>query len=138
MNLINLGEIHLILRESFTWFDLSTIKPVKLVHATPLFFHDGWFDFYPYLGQSIQEWTKWNLWRTPFKNFEVMWSAFKFFKGCLPQISLGPFLDTLSHLFHENNAYKRTEAQKRWETKHTLSIAPVSQSSDQNKFIVHV
>ena len=25
--------------------------------------------------QSIQEWTKWNLWRTAFKKFEVMWSA---------------------------------------------------------------
>ena len=25
---------------------------------------------------------------------------FKFFKGCLPQISLGPFLNTLSHLGH--------------------------------------
>ena len=29
---------------------------------------------------------------------------FKFFKGCLPQISLGPFLNTLSHLYTSNNA----------------------------------
>ena len=34
-----------------------------------------------YLGQSIQE-----------------WPYFKFFKRCLPQILLGPFLNTLSHL----------------------------------------
>ena len=25
---------------------------------------------------------------------------FKFFKGCLPQILLGPFLNTLSHIFY--------------------------------------
>ena len=41
-----------------------------------------------HLGQNIQKWTKWNLWKT----------AFKKFKGCyLPQISLGPFLNILSH-----------------------------------------
>ena len=62
------------------------------------------------MGQSIQEWTKWNLWKTAFKKFEVIWSAsdmvclnrpyhFKFFKGCLPQIPLGPFLNTLSHIY---------------------------------------
>ena len=28
-----------------------------------------------YMGQSIQEWTKWNLWKTAFKKFEVIWSA---------------------------------------------------------------
>ena len=54
--------------------------------------------------QSIQEWTKQNLWKTTFKKFEGVWSAcskpypFKFFKGCLPQILLGPFLNTLSHM----------------------------------------
>ena len=26
---------------------------------------------------------------------------FKFFKGCLPQILLGPFLNTLSHMVHQ-------------------------------------
>ena len=40
------------------------------------------------MGQSIQEWTKQNLWNT----------AFKFFKGCLPQILLGPLLNILSHI----------------------------------------
>ena len=25
--------------------------------------------------QSIQEWTKWNLWKTAFKTFKVIWSA---------------------------------------------------------------
>ena len=27
------------------------------------------------MGQSIQEWTKENLWKTSFKKFEVIWSA---------------------------------------------------------------
>ena len=27
------------------------------------------------LGQSIQEWTKWDLWKTAFKKFEGIWSA---------------------------------------------------------------
>ena len=27
---------------------------------------------------------------------------FKFFKGCLPQILLGPFLNTLSQIFYPN------------------------------------
>ena len=39
-----------------------------------------------------------------FKKFEGVWSAgrphsFKFFKGCLPQILPGPFLNTLSHIW---------------------------------------
>ena len=36
-----------------------------------------------------------NLWKTAFKKFEV------FFEGCLPQILLGPFLNTLTHLYHK-------------------------------------
>ena len=28
-----------------------------------------------YMGQSIQEWTKENLWKTALKKFEVTWSA---------------------------------------------------------------
>ena len=45
-----------------------------------------------------------NFWKTAFKKFEGAWSALskphplKFFKGCLPQSLLGPFLNTLSHL----------------------------------------
>ena len=51
------------------------------------------------MGQSIQEWTKQNLWKTVFKKFEVSRPYhFKFFKGCLLQILLGPFLNTLSHI----------------------------------------
>ena len=46
------------------------------------------------MGQGIQEWTKQNLWKTAFKKFEVIWSA----KGCLPQILLGAFLNTLTHI----------------------------------------
>ena len=58
--------------------------------------------------QYIQEWTKENLWKAAFKKFEVIWSAlvclgkpyhFTFFKGCLPQIILSPFLNTLCHVF---------------------------------------
>ena len=99
-----------------------------------------------------QEWTKQNLWKTAFKKFELIWSAwaehitskflkavfhifllihsrilcpiycamwwvinsikhsrmnqvkffrpyhFIFLKGCLPQILLGPFLNTLTHM----------------------------------------
>ena len=47
--------------------------------------------------KGIQEWTKKLLWKTAFKKFEGIWSA-KFFKGCLPQILLGPLLNTLSHI----------------------------------------
>ena len=45
-----------------------------------------------------------NVQKTAFKKFEGVWSAagrpylFKNFKGCIPQILLGPFLCTLTHL----------------------------------------
>ena len=32
---------------------------------------------------------------------------FKFFKGCLPQIFLGPFLNTLSHIFYKEISFKK-------------------------------
>ena len=51
-----------------------------------------------YMGQSIQEWTKLNLWKTAFKKFKGGMVCFRFFKGCLPQVLLGPFLNTLSHI----------------------------------------
>ena len=38
------------------------------------------------------------MWKTAFKKFEVIWSVFPFFKGCLPQILLVPFLNTLTHI----------------------------------------
>ena len=56
------------------------------------------------MGQSIQEWTKWSLWKAAFKKFEVLCFClsrpdhFKFFKACLAQISLGLFLNTLCHI----------------------------------------
>ena len=47
-----------------------------------------------------------NLWKTALKKFEGIWSRvpygpypFKFYKGCLPQILLGPFVNSLSQLF---------------------------------------
>ena len=68
----------------------------------------GWFPkilVWQYqMGQSIQEWTKQNLWKTAFKKSEGLCSAlsrpwpFEFFKGCLPKIVLGPFLNALTHL----------------------------------------
>ena len=69
-----------------------------------LYFCDGcYWNWYLsllfHLGQSIQECTKWNLWKTAFKTLKnLKWygllqqNHFKFFKGCLPQISLGPLL----------------------------------------------
>ena len=45
-----------------------------------------------HMGQSIQEWTK------PYH--------FKFIKGCLPQILLGPFLNTLSHIIFQSTKQK--------------------------------
>ena len=44
------------------------------------------------------------MWKTTFKKIEVIWSVhrpyhFKFHKGCLPQILLGPFLNTLFQMF---------------------------------------
>ena len=57
------------------------------------------------------------MWKTAFKKFEVIWSAledhiiclrrpyhFKFFKGYLPQILLGPFLSTLSDMIVHGNS----------------------------------
>ena len=50
------------------------------------------------MGQSIKEWTKKNVWKLgrPYH--------FKFFKGCLPQIFLVPFLSTLTHMVSGNRA----------------------------------
>ena len=53
-----------------------------------------------HISEGIQECTKWNLWKAAFKK---IWSDmvcldrayhFSFFKGCLLQILLGPFLNT--------------------------------------------
>ena len=52
--------------------------------------------------QNIQEWTKSNLWKIAFKKFGRPYH-FKFFKGCLPQILLGLFLNTLSRIFFLEN-----------------------------------
>ena len=34
---------------------------------------------YDQMGQSIQEWTKQNLWKTAFKKIEVIWSILEYF-----------------------------------------------------------
>ena len=62
-----------------------------------------------YMAQGIQEWTKQNLWKTVFKIAGLRPAIllkktlsrpyhFNFFKDCLPQILLGPFLTTLTHI----------------------------------------
>ena len=53
-----------------------------------------------YMGQSIQEWKIEICGRQPLKNMNCLNRPyhFKCFKGCLPQISLGPFLNTFSHM----------------------------------------
>ena len=72
------------------------------------------------MGQSIPEWTKQNLSKTTFTKIEgcgllSRLSPFKFFKGCLPQVLLGPFLNILSqrqlYLKNIKVGYKETEAQ---------------------------
>ena len=48
---------------------------------------------YLHMGQSIQEWTKRNLWNTAKADHITS----KFFKGCIPQNVFDPFLNTLPH-----------------------------------------
>ena len=49
------------------------------------------------MGQGIHKGIKKNFWKTAFE--VIWWSAyFKIFKGCLPQILLGPFLNTLTQI----------------------------------------
>ena len=50
------------------------------------------------MGQAIQEWTKYNLWKAAFKKLGRQY-RFKFFKDCLPQMLLGPLLNTLTQVF---------------------------------------
>ena len=49
--------------------------------------------FFEIFGAKYLRMDQVNLWKAAFKKFEV-----KFFKGCLPQILLGPFLNILSRL----------------------------------------
>ena len=39
------------------------------------------------------------MWKTAFKKCKGGMVCFRFFKGCLPQVLLGPFLNTLSHIY---------------------------------------
>ena len=48
---------------------------------------------YLHMGQSIQEWTKRNLWNTAKADHITS----KIFKGCIPQNVFDPFLNTLPH-----------------------------------------
>ena len=51
--------------------------------------------------QPLKKWKGYGLLSRPY--------CVKFFKGCLPQLLLGPFLNTLSHLFTSlrNSGFKR-------------------------------
>ena len=71
-----------------------------------VFFREGIFSSEVNLGQNIREWTKEDSLSRP--------CPFKFFKGCLPQILLGPFLNTLSHLlvFLLRNSHWRCSVRK--------------------------
>ena len=44
--------------------------------------------------QSIQEWTKWNLWKTALKNFEVTWSDWPIKCQCCPHIETSQLICT--------------------------------------------
>ena len=59
-----------------------------------------------HMGQSIQEWTKQNLWKTAFKKISL-----QIFQGCLPEILLGPFLNTLSHIFASGVTLHKSQKQ---------------------------
>ena len=50
--------------------------------------------------QSIQKWTKLGkiCGRAPLKNLK-RYGLLKFFKGCLPQILIGSFMNTLSQMY---------------------------------------
>ena len=58
------------------------------------------------------------LWKPTFKKFEVVWSALgrtctiKLFKDCLPQILLGPSLNTLPNLLLSLKIYMYTKLVK--------------------------
>ena len=55
-----------------------------------------WSSEYLKVGQDIQEWTKQNLRKSDMVCLGRAYHHFKFFKGCLPQILLGPFLNSLN------------------------------------------
>ena len=58
------------------------------------------------MDQGIQDWTKYNLWKTAFKKFEETISL-QIFKDCLPQILLSPFWNTLTQIWFCNLANAR-------------------------------
>ena len=65
------------------------------------------------MGQSIPEWTKQYLRMDLAKLLEDSRPyPFKFFKGCLPQILLGLFLNALSHVIHMEIQAKISHAVK--------------------------
>ena len=69
------------------------------------------FFTYGCMGQSIQEWTKKNLWKTAFKKFEVICLpqqsiSLNFFKILSLAILPGPFVNTLPHIFFTRQCQK--------------------------------
>ena len=49
----------------------ASLPIMSVLHLLPFVSHR----IKSYKGQSIQEWTKWNLWKAVFKKFEAIWSA---------------------------------------------------------------
>ena len=55
----------------------------------------------------------------------ILWGGpylFKFFKGCLPQILLAPFLSTLSHIFHQKNSREQDFLAWNYNTNRNMDI----------------
>ena len=80
------------------WYTLNShLWTARTIYLGDVFQHHFLvLEHYKYMRRSIQEWTKYNLWKTTFKKFEGIWSALgrpyllKFIEGCLPQIFLEP------------------------------------------------
>ena len=66
------------------------------------------------LWKSTQKWSEKNLWNTAFKKFEVIWSVKTNYKGCIPQILLGPFLNFCLVLLGKVADKKHSERLKVW------------------------
>ena len=63
--------------QNLTCISHAIISSLHLLLCTHHFLKLSWpkCNTFNYLGQGIQEWTRWSLWKTAFKSFEVIWSA---------------------------------------------------------------
>ena len=64
-------------------------------------------------GKGIQEWSKWNLWKTALKNLKwyghlkqtILPYHFKVFNSCIPQILLGQLLNNMTQFLQHGMKY---------------------------------